>query len=138
MPITDPELRVIATSFQMVANSAFNSAENETAKAEIVKLLNDAMRNYTREWRAESKLGCPPGWTECPDGSCAPDSSGCGREMSFKEVNAYIAEAAGAYFASAQNETMQVRTRELLQDARQSFETQFILGVQPASEAVAG
>lgn len=59
--INDPELKVIATSFQLVANGTFNSAANKTAQAEVVKLLNESMRNYTREWRAESGSGCPDG-----------------------------------------------------------------------------
>lgn len=136
MPINDSELKVIATSFQLVANGAFNSVADETAQAEVVKLLNEAMRNYTREWRAESGFGCPDGWRECPDGSCVPDDSSCGELLSFKQVIAYIAHAAEFYFASAGNEAMQARTRELLQEARQSFETKFVLEVQSAQEKV--
>lgn len=137
MPINDSELKVIASSFQLVANGAFNSVADETAQAEVVKLLNEAMRNYTREWRAESGFDCPEGWTACPDGSCVPDGTSCGEMLSFKAVNAYIAHAAEFYFASAENEAMQARTRELLQEARQSFETKFVLEVQSAQENVA-
>lgn len=138
MPITDPELLVITRSFQIFARSAFKNAANEEAQAQVVQLLNEAMRDYTRQWRVESEMGCPDGWVACPDGSCVPDGSSCGVPMSFQAVTAYIAEAAEFYFGSASTEALQSRTRELLQKARQTFESRVILEVlEPQEEIVA-
>lgn len=136
MPITDPELKEITESFQQLANNAFNDTTDEAAQEQVVKLLNEAMRNYTKEWRVESGFGCPDGWTACPDGSCVPDGTACGELMSFKAVNAYIENAAEFYFASAGTDALQARTRELLQEARETFEAKFISEVKGLSDVL--
>lgn len=130
MPITDPELKEVVESFQLLATNTLNRTADEAEQEQVVKALNAAMRNYTKEWRTESGFGCPDGWTACPDGSCVPDGTGCNELMSFKEVNAYIANAAEFYFANAGTEALQVRTRELLQAAREDFGAQFQVEVQ--------
>ena len=136
MPITDPELKAITESFQQIATTTFNDTTDKAAKTKVVKLLNEAMRNYTKEWRAESGLGCPEGWTSCPDGSCVPQGTACGGTMSFEAVNAYIENAAEFYFASASTEALQVRTRELLQEALETFEAKFIAEVKERAEVL--
>lgn len=118
--ITDPELNQIATSFQQLAVDSFGNASEDTQQ-ELLNRLNSTLRDFTRDWRAESGQGCPDGWDECPDGSCVPAGSGCSEILDLQAVNAYIRAAASVYFENAQSEEMKERTRELLNEARQRF-----------------
>lgn len=149
--ITDPLLQETATSFEQLADAAFNEAQTASQKIEVLNSLFASLKTYTKDWKSHNPAsllldnqGCPDGWDACPDGSCVPPGAGCGRELNFSQnelillpndtkaetltidqakqlLSSYITHAASSYFANAQTEEMKQQTRLLLEVAMLDF-----------------
>jgi hypothetical protein len=77
MSIED-EFSELLPRLNQVPEVYFNSAITEEQKKATLELLRKYhLTEFTREWRNATGQGCPEGWTDCNDGSCAPPGCCC-------------------------------------------------------------
>ncbi len=135
--ITDSQLKASVESFQQVSSDLFNSL-GENRKEEVLNQLFSSLREYTRDWRELTGLGCPEGWDQCPDGSCVPAGTGCSSNLNLakfavddsevpavdqaaKALNLYIEDLASSYFNLVESDELKEKTRDMLDETLQKF-----------------
>lgn len=135
--ITDQQLQASVESFQQTTADLFNSVE-ENRKEEFLNKLFFSLREYTKEWRQLTGLGCPVGWDQCPDGSCVPQGTGCSGilniadfgkndlgvpaiDQASRNLNIYVEDLASSYFSLVKSDELKEKTRDMLDETLQKF-----------------